>query len=201
MPLIVAGSAGYCYGVRRAMETALRSAQSGAGCVTLGPIIHNPQGVAQLAAAGVDSVPSPQDVPAGKACVIRSHGEPPETYRALEALGVPIVDATCPTVRRIHRLVEKAAQAGRRVIVVGRATHPEVRGILGWAGGQVQAVLTEAEALAVPPGEDDALVVSQTTLPAEKYERLCALLRRRIPHLEVVRTTCAATAARREDSR
>ena len=200
MPLIVAKSAGYCYGVRRAMEMALGSAGQGNGCVTLGPIIHNPQGVAQLAAAGVESVAAPQDVPAGKACVIRSHGEPPETYRALEELGVPIVDATCPTVRRIHRLVEEAAAAGRRVIVIGRATHPEVRGSLGWAGERVLSVLTEEEARAVPPGEDRALVVSQTTLPAEKCAVVCAALRERIPNLETARTTCAATAARREEA-
>lgn len=195
MPLNVAEHAGYCYGVRRAVETALAAAKEYGGCVTLGPIIHNPQAVARLAEVGAVPVDNVRDVPEGGVCVIRSHGETPETYSELEARGVRIVDATCPTVRRIHDLVEKAAKEGRDIAVIGAAEHPEVRGILGWARGRGVAVRTAEEASRLKGKR--MLAVAQTTIPAEQYRMVAACLGE---DTEICETTCRATAIRREEA-
>ncbi|MDO4739502.1 MAG: bifunctional 4-hydroxy-3-methylbut-2-enyl diphosphate reductase/30S ribosomal protein S1 [Eubacteriales bacterium] len=199
MPLIVSRRAGYCYGVRRAMEMAEQAAREYGGCYTLGSIIHNPHAVASLAAKGAHSVQKIAQLPAGSVCVIRSHGEPPETYRALEAGGVRIIDATCPSVSRIHRMVEQAAAQGRRVIVVGKASHPEVQGILGWAQGKGEAVLSEEEALALSPS-DEALVVCQTTLSTQRYQRVCSAIAKRVERPDIRKTNCQATILHREEA-
>lgn len=199
MPLFVAGLAGYCYGVRRAMETAEKAARENGGCVTLGSIIHNPQAVADLAAKGAVCAESIDQIRNGAVCVIRSHGEPPETYEQLRAKNVTVVDATCPTVSRIHRLAEEAANQGRNVIVVGRASHPEVKAILGWAKGHGKAVLTQEEALALPPMKE-ALIVCQTTLSLERYRHVCAAICRRVEKPDIRNTNCQATALRREEA-
>ncbi len=199
MPLIVAQRAGYCYGVRRAMEAAQNAAREHGTCRTLGPIIHNPQAVKALAEEGALCADTIADIPEDSVCVIRSHGEPPETYEALRQKNAVIVDATCPNVSRIHRMAEEAALAGKRVIVVGKETHPEVRGILGWARGYGEAVLTPEEAMAIAPGEE-ALVVCQTTLSRARYERVCEAIATRIQNPDIRRTNCQATILRREEA-
>ena len=199
MPLIIAKRAGYCYGVRRAVETALQAAEENGGCLTLGSIIHNPQAVASLAEKGAVCAPQAEDIPQGAVCVIRSHGEPPETYELLRQKGVRIVDATCPTVSRIQRMVEEAGRAGRRVIVVGKESHPEVKGILGWSMGMGEAVITEEEAERLAPSQE-ALVVCQTTLSIQRYQRVCAAIAKRIAEPDIRKTNCQATVLRREEA-
>lgn len=140
MRVTVARNAGFCFGVRRAVELAERRAAFGP-VTTLGPIIHNPRVVEALRLKGACPVDSLTEVEPGSHVILRSHGVGRDEVEALKALGVTVWDATCPFVQRIHEMVFQAATEGRDVIVVGDEAHPEVKGILGWALGQGRAVL------------------------------------------------------------
>ena len=193
--IILAKHAGFCFGVRRAVDTAVRAAPA----VTLGPVIHNPQVVEALARQGVRSVDDPSALEPGAKVIIRSHGVGRAVREALEARGCGIVDATCPFVARIHEMARAASREGVPLIVIGEAAHPEVAGILGWTDSPAWAVLTEADVEALPPMEA-ARVVAQTTMVEERFEALCALLRARIPRLEVCGTICTATRDRQREA-
>ena len=132
MKVILAKSAGFCYGVKRAVELAEETARRGEPCVMLGSIIHNRDVVDRLAAQGLRAVDRPDQVPEGSGVLIRSHGESRATYEALRARGAEILDATCPNVSRIHRLVAQAEERGRQPVIVGTPDHPEVLAIAGW---------------------------------------------------------------------
>ena len=192
--VILANHAGFCFGVRRAVETAERSAPA----MTLGPIIHNPQVVASLAEIGVHSVDGPDEIPNGSRVVIRSHGIGRAAYQALEARSCEIIDATCPFVQRIHDMAREASQARTPLIVIGEGDHPEVQGILGWSEAPAWAVLTEEDVMALPPLES-ARVVAQTTMVQERFDTLCKLLAQRIPQLDVRATICTATRDRQQE--
>ena len=127
----VAKTAGFCFGVNRAVETVYKLLDEDKTVCTLGPIIHNPQLVEELGRKGVRIIDAPEDAKAGETVVIRSHGVPPEVIEKLKALGVDYKDATCPYVQKIHRLVSDGEREGRRVMLAGDAKHPEVEGILG----------------------------------------------------------------------
>ena len=126
MRVIQAESAGFCYGVERAVKIAEETAREKGGCVMLGSIIHNAHVVQELERSGVRCVNRVEEVQPGDTVIIRSHGEPVETYRTLEARGARVLDATCPHVLRIHRLVERAEQEGRTPLIIGEDHHPEV---------------------------------------------------------------------------
>ena len=192
--IVLARHAGFCFGVRRAVEMAERSAPA----VTLGPIIHNPQVVESLKALGVTSADSPAQIPEGARAVIRSHGVGQAAYRALQARGCEIVDATCPFVQRIHDMARSASEGGVPLIVIGEREHPEVQGILGWTDGPAFAVMSEADIEALPP-LDEALVVAQTTMVQALFDRLCGLLAQRVPRLDVHATICTATRDRQKE--
>ena len=137
MKLRLAKSAGFCYGVRRAVELAGEAAASGRPCVMLGSIIHNRDVVGSLARQGLTAVDRVEDVPSGYGVIIRSHGESRETYRRLEAQGADILDATCPNVKRIHHIVARAEEQGRQPVIIGAPDHPEVAAIAGWCSRPV----------------------------------------------------------------
>jgi len=138
MQVILAKTAGFCYGVERAVRMAEAAAREG-GCVMLGSIIHNDRVIASLEALGARQADSPEQVRPGETVIIRAHGETREALQLLEERGVRIVDATCPHVLRIHRLVERAAREGRTPIIIGEAHHPQrgagKRGRAGRLGG------------------------------------------------------------------
>ena len=134
MSVRVAKSAGFCFGVSRAVELVQSSAAAGKRTVTLGPIIHNRHVVEAFHQAGVGVIDSPEEANPGDTVIIRSHGVGREVYARLEARGAEIVDATCPFVKRIHGLVSRAEEEGRLPIIIGTPTHPEVEGIAGWCG-------------------------------------------------------------------
>ncbi|MGX8705722.1 MAG: 4-hydroxy-3-methylbut-2-enyl diphosphate reductase, partial [bacterium] len=192
---MLARNAGFCFGVRRAMDTAKQSAPA----VTLGPIIHNPQAVEQLRALGVTAIEAPEDAEPGAKVVIRSHGIGRREYEALSARGCEVIDATCPFVQRIHAMARKASADGITLIVVGEAGHPEVRGILGWTDGNAYAVLTPEDIQSLPP-MDAARVVSQTTMAEGRFEEICQLLKARVPRLEIEATICPATRERQREA-
>ena len=134
MSVTVARYAGFCYGVSRAVELVEQAAAAGKTVLTLGPIIHNRHVVDRFRAMGIRVIESPTEAPAGSTVVIRSHGVARAVYEALAARQVEVIDATCPFVKRIHKLVARAEAEGRLPVIIGTRTHPEVTGIAGWCG-------------------------------------------------------------------
>jgi 4-hydroxy-3-methylbut-2-enyl diphosphate reductase len=154
----------------------VETAEQSAPAMTLGPIIHNPQVVEDLARMGVSSADEPASIPPGSRVVIRSHGVGSDVYRALQARSCRIVDATCPFVQRIHDMARAASASQTPLIVIGESDHPEVQGTAGWSRRPVHVVFTTEDVERLPQ-LSKALVVSQTTIPEEKWEELLPLLR------------------------
>lgn len=203
MPLIVARHAGFCVGVRQAVDQALLSltqAQaSGLPAFTLGELIHNPQVVQTLAGQGMIPVANPQDAMGGL-LVLRSHGVSPQLEQEARTYAAQVVDCTCPFVRHLHEVVSGFSQEGGPVILVGDAGHPEVEGTAGHCKGPVWVVSTLEEVDQLPQEASNALLVSQTTFPPQLWETLCERLVSRFPGLTVKRTICAATSLRQQEA-
>ena len=160
--------------------------------MTLGPVIHNPQVVEELQALGVTPVESLDQVAPGSRVVIRAHGVGRRVLEALKDKGCEIIDATCPFVKRIHAIAQNAPGA---LIVFGEAGHPEVQGILGWAGREAFAALTREDAERLPP-LTEATLVAQTTQIQSAFRAMAEVLKSRIPQLQVYDTICSATRDR-----
>jgi len=198
MPLEVAAHAGFCMGVRRAVEMAEQAARDEIPSCTLGDLIHNPAVVAGLEAKGLASVHSVEEAN-GRRVLIRSHGVSRDIMRQLEEKGCEVLDLTCPFVDRMHRIVDESSRDGTPVILVGEREHPEVQGTAGWAHGEVWFVALPEEAESLPEAER-AIAVSQTTFPPEKWEAVLAVLRKKIPGLEAHCTICSATEIRQKEA-
>lgn len=201
MKVLKAEHAGACYGVQRALDLAYRAAGEEGPVCTLGPLIHNPQVVDELAASGVVEAADVDDVAEGTV-VIRSHGVVPEVYERAEAKGLRVVDATCPHVARAQKAAARLARDGRLVVVVGEAGHPEVEGICAHgraAGGEVIAVTRPEE---LPEGFSSAAarvgVVVQTTQSRDTFDAVVSALREAGVDLDVKDTVCTATRKRQE---
>ena len=145
MPVILAKSAGFCFGVKRAVDRVHTLLAEGEQVCTLGPIIHNPQVVAELAAHGVRTVGDPAEADENAVLVIRSHGVPQSTYDAIRQRGLRFSDATCPFVAKIHQIVSTHSAAGSIVLIAGNASHPEVLGIRGHCHGPAFVFENEAQ--------------------------------------------------------
>ena len=165
--IILAKSAGFCFGVKRAVETVERAAADGARAVTLGPIIHNRHVVSRFAEMGIREVSDLSEVGDGETVIIRSHGVAKAAYDELERRGIPYIDATCPFVERIHKLVREAEEESRQAIIMGQREHPEVQAIAGWCTHPL--VFEEPQELAAWLAEDPShpeipiSIVFQTT--------------------------------------
>ena len=199
MKLTIGEHAGFCFGVRRAVCRAFECAEQGLPCVTLGPLIHNPQEVRRLEAAGIRSVSGLDEVAPGQTVIIRSHGVTPQVYAQCEAMGIPVIDATCPHVAHIHHLVRDYSVEGDAVIIVGEADHPEVIGIAGWAKGPV-FILPDKESAEAAELPNKALVVAQTTIRRDRFESVLSVLKLRVHELTVRMTICAATSKRQQEA-
>ena len=199
MELTIGEHAGFCFGVRRAVLKAFECAEKQLPCVTLGPLIHNPQEVERLRRAGIRSVETLDEVKPGETVIIRSHGVTPDVYRQCEARGIPVIDATCPHVAHIHQLVRQYSEHGDAVVIVGEADHPEVVGIAGWARGRV-FILPDAQAAEQAELPQKALVVAQTTIRRDRFDSVLQVLRRRVPDLTERITICAATSQRQQEA-
>ncbi len=198
MPLEVAAHAGFCMGVRRAVEMAEKAAQDGIPSCTLGDLIHNPAVVADLEAKGLAPVHSVEEA-GSRRVLIRSHGVSRRVMEQLKETGNEILDLTCPFVDRMHRIVGESSEDGTPVILVGEREHPEVQGTAGWANGEVRFVATPEEAEALPEMER-AVAVSQTTFPPEKWEAVLEVLRRKVRILDAHCTICNATEIRQKEA-
>ena len=199
MKLVIGEHAGFCFGVRRAVDKAFECADKQLPCVTLGPLIHNPQEVERLAHAGVRSVDSLYEVRQGETVIIRSHGVTPGVYDQCKERGLEVIDCTCPHVAHIHQLVLEYSAQGDAVIIVGEADHPEVVGIAGWARGEVFILPNRAaaEAAQLP---DKAIVVAQTTLRRDRFEDVLSVICAKVADLTVRMTICAATSKRQQEA-
>ena len=204
MEVKVAKTAGFCFGVQRAVDKVYELIGSHPDKLfTLGPIIHNEEVVNDLEKKGV-RVASEEDLktlPEGSTIVIRSHGVGKEVYDRLEEYGLSYVDVTCPFVLKIHRIVEKESRAGSHVVIIGDPDHPEVVGICGWCMGPCTVIKTEQDALDfVPPPGKNICIVSQTTFNYNKFKDLVEIISEKRYDIIVLNTICNATKERQEEA-
>jgi 4-hydroxy-3-methylbut-2-enyl diphosphate reductase len=202
--LRLARTAGFCYGVRRAVELAERTAGEGRPCWMLGPVIHNRDEVERLEALGLRTAHSPEEIPDGARALIRSHGESRAVLEGLKARGVELLDATCPNVKRIHELVCQAEEQGRRPVIIGTHGHPEVEAIAGWCRAPV--VLSGPEELKKWLEEDDKngkiplTLVSQTTSTQKIWEDCVKKAKKECTNADFFDTICGATSKRQDEA-
>ena len=205
MEVIVAKTAGFCFGVKRAVEQVYEQIEKAERPVyTFGPIIHNEQVVEDLAQKGVRVIDTEEELEAVRDAIviIRSHGVGKHIYDLLEQNGVTVVDATCPFVKKIHRIVQEQQAAGRRVIIVGNPDHPEVQGIRGW-GDEGTLVVENADQIENLPvsTKDKLCVVAQTTFNYNKFQDLVEKFEKKGYDILVLNTICNATQERQVEAR
>ena len=198
-----AKSAGFCFGVKRAVDMVYDEAKKGERVYTLGPIIHNQQVVEDLEKKGVKVIDSVNDINNGydATVIIRSHGVPEKVIKALREKNVNIVDATCPFVLKIHKIVKEASQSGKTIVIIGSDNHPEVEGIKGWCVNEpvVLESVEEAENYTVD-GTKKLCVVSQTTFNYKKFKDIVDILSKKSYDIDVMNTICNATEERQTEA-
>ena len=211
MEVKVAKTAGFCFGVQRAVDKVYELIDSCQDRLfTLGPIIHNEEVVNDLEKKGV-RVASEEELktlPKGSTVVIRSHGVGKKVYDQLKEYGLSYVDVTCPFVLKIHRIVEKESKAGSHIVIIGDPDHPEVVGICGWCIGSYTVIRTKQDALDfVPPESKNVCIVSQTTFNYNKFKDLVEILREKrydntvLNILNILNTICNATEERQREAK
>ena len=202
----LAKTAGFCFGVKRAVDTVYKEAEKNNETIyTFGPIIHNEQVVEDLEKNGVFVVNSIEELKAlksGTTVIVRSHGVGKYVYDLMEECGLNIVDATCPFVKKIHRIAERESKAGKHIIIIGNDKHPEVEGIKGWVCGQATVIenAEEAKALTVQNGEQ-LCIVSQTTFNYNKFQDLVEIICKKGYDVESINTICNATEERQTEAK
>ncbi|MDO4521530.1 MAG: 4-hydroxy-3-methylbut-2-enyl diphosphate reductase [Eubacteriales bacterium] len=205
MKVTVAKTAGFCFGVQRAVDKVYEEVEHGKKPIyTFGPIIHNEEVVSDLERRGVTVVESGEALSTLKegTVIIRSHGIGPEIYEMIERQGLQLVDATCPFVRKIHRIVREHDRAGEQVVIIGNAEHPEVQGIRGWCKNRAMVIETEKEARGFwLENEKPVCVVSQTTFNYNKFKNLVEILAKKGYDINVINTICSATEERQTEAR
>ena len=204
MEVKLAKSAGFCFGVKRAVDKVYEQIAAGKKIYTYGPIIHNEEVVKDLEEKGVQVIPDKEALQNLKegTVIIRSHGVAKEIYDILEENDLECVDATCPFVKRIHNIVSKESAAGKHIIIVGNVGHPEVEGIMGWCSGPLNVLETieEAENLTLSGGTD-ICIVSQTTFNYNKFQHIVEIFEKKGYNDSVVNTICNATEERQTEAR
>jgi len=204
MEVIVAKSAGFCFGVKRAVDTVygLVDEKLDKNVYTYGPIIHNDQVVEDLCKHGVTALEGDAIKKAEPGIVVvRSHGIGREEYASIETFNHEVVDATCPFVKRIHKIVSEASRNGEEIIIVGSPDHAEVQGIIGWCKGPVSVIETVEDAKAFKPKTDhNKCLVSQTTFKVKIFEDIVDILEKREYNVNVMNTICNATSERQNEA-
>ena len=205
----VAKTAGFCFGVQRAVDMAEKACQE-YGCIwALGDIIHNAHEVGRLEKLGVHKAEDVADIPDGAPVLIRAHGVPERVVQQLEQKGCCIVDATCPFVGKIHRIVREESEQGRRIIVIGSRNHPEVVGIQGWCGtSEVYETPEELRAALGKIGKNGenlqkipVSVVAQTTINREIFDICGKIIKKQCTNAKIFGTICNATDERQAEAR
>lgn len=211
MEVILAEHAGFCFGVKRAVDTVYEQIENrgkgGQPIYTFGPIIHNEEVVRDLQDRGVEVISSLEDAEAlpeseRGTVIIRSHGVEKSVCERLKELGFTVVDATCPFVKRIHTTVERESAAGKSIVIVGNAGHPEVEGIRGWSSATTYIIESEEEAEKFVCREGAELcIVSQTTFNYKKFQDVVEIFHKKGYNGSVVNTVCNATEVRQAEAR
>ena len=212
MEVHVADTAGFCFGVQRAVDKVYDLIEAGITPIyTLGPLIHNEEVVEELASKGVQVLNEDEieSMPHGTV-VIRSHGVGPQVYERIRAAGHETVDATCPFVLKIHRIVERESAEGRNIVITGDASHPEVKGIKGWCTSRCTCLTSVQDAMQFEFDEDEEVtVVSQTTFNFEKLKYVVEILEEKSysndvqnsGRCRILNTICNATEERQKEAR
>ncbi len=203
MEVTLAKSAGFCFGVKRAVDMVYEEAQKKEQVYTFGPIIHNEQVVTDLQKKGVavlNSIDELKDLKEGTV-IIRSHGVSKDVYDILQKENIRIVDATCPFVKKIHNIVKKHTEENENVVIIGNAKHPEVEGIKGWGGDNVTVIETIEEAESyVPSQEKKTCIVSQTTFNYKKFQDIVEIISKKRYDIIALNTICNATEVRQSEA-
>ena len=204
MEVILAEHAGFCFGVRRAVDKVYELAATGRPIYTYGPIIHNEEVVKDLERKGVKVIDSEEQLRKihEGTVVIRSHGVARRICEKIEEMGLECVDATCPFVKRIHTIVERESSTGKGIVIIGNAGHPEVEGIMGWSRTPATVIESpeEAQNFVFDPSKE-ICVVSQTTFNYNKFQDVVEILMKKGYNGTVVNTICNATEVRQSEAR
>ncbi|MGF7144023.1 4-hydroxy-3-methylbut-2-enyl diphosphate reductase [Anaerotaenia torta] len=209
MKITIANTAGFCFGVKRAMDLVDQEIQSGRPVYTFGPIIHNEEVVADLSKKGVQVVETPEELkvlPAGT-IIIRSHGVSETLQDELSSCGHKLLDATCPYVKKIHRVVRKKSEEGYHIVIIGNPLHPEVQGIIGWchtlsgdsSSGYTVIENEEEAGNFSASGAQRIYIVAQTTFNYKKFEDLVEIISKKGYDIFVLNTICNATEERQTE--
>ena len=198
--VVMADHAGFCFGVKRAVDAIIDALEEGGPVWTIGLPIHNPQEVERLQARGLKVARDEADVPPGARVLIRAHGESQAVLDALADKGVEVVNTTCPFVSRAQELAHSLSEEGYYIVLLGDKDHPEIRGIMGHVSGPLEVVADEAEAERIPRRAKMALI-SQTTQREERLASVAGILVRRAGELHVCNTICRATVERQDSVR
>ena len=202
----LAKTAGFCFGVKRAVNTVYEQIEKGDKLIyTYGPIIHNEEVVKDLEEKGVKVIESEEDIgkiEADATVVIRSHGTTEKICDLIKAKGANIVDATCPFVKKIHNIVAEKSEAGYHIVIIGNDKHPEVEGIKGWSKSSVTVINTEEEANSISISDDkNVCIVSQTTFNYKKFHKLVEIIQKKVYNVIIVNTICNATSERQVEAK
>ena len=202
----LAKTAGFCFGVKRAVNTVYEQIEKGDKLIyTYGPIIHNEEVVKDLEEKGVKVIESEEDIgkiEADATVVIRSHGTTEKICDLIKAKGANIVDATCPFVKKIHNIVAEKSEVGYHIVIIGNDKHPEVEGIKGWSKTPVTVINTEEEANSISISDDkNVCIVSQTTFNYKKFHKLVEIIQKKVYNVIIVNTICNATSERQVEAK
>ena len=202
--LRVAESAGFCFGVQRSVELAEKLLAEHGACASLGELIHNEDVVRELSRKGMRVISDPAEAREGEQVLIRAHGVSPERIRALEERGAVVTDATCPKVKAIHKIVSRASEEGRFVLIIGMKQHPEVEAICGWCGEHLvvenTAELAEIWDQYTNYWEKPLSLVVQTTQTRSNFTECCDFIKKRCTNVKISDTICLATFTRQEEA-
>ena len=205
MEVRLAKTAGFCFGVKRAVETVYDQVKEcqDEKIYTYGPIIHNEEVVKDLRSKGVEVIHTEEELRelTSGVVIIRSHGVPKRIHDILDEQGLRCVDATCPFVKKIHRIVEEESKKGKHIIIIGDENHPEVQGIKGWSETQVSIIKTEEQAENfTAPFDTEICIVSQTTFNYNKFKYLVEIISKKSYNIYVLNTICNATKERQTEA-
>lgn len=201
--VVLAKSAGFCFGVKRAVDMVYEQAGN-KDVYTFGPIIHNEEVVKDLESKGVkviESIEQIEDIHDG-IVIIRSHGVSKNVYDKIHKQGVQIIDATCPFVLKIHKIVKEESAKGKQIVIIGNENHPEVEGIMGWSKTPTIVIDTpqKANELVLPKGTS-VCIVSQTTFNYKKFQELVEIILKKGYNTTISNTICNATEERQTEAR
>lgn len=199
--VIVAKSAGFCFGVQRAVDTVYNQC-GGKNVFTYGPIIHNEEVVKDLENKGVHVINSADEINDDSTVIIRSHGVSKDVYDSLHEKNVNIVDATCPFVLKIHKIVKEESANGSQIVIIGNENHPEVEGIMGWSLSDTYVIDTSEKAQnLVLDSQRRVCIVSQTTFNYNKFQDLVEKFEKKGYDILVLNTICNATQERQVEAK